>query len=114
MLAFFFVDQPKYNPMKIIQKGMVRDDTREAMTRALAVAKATEPWDAATLEAAYRALAEELEIKTGQLFGAIRVAITGGEAAPPLFGTMAVLGKERVLKRLTSADHFLGAIPIAC
>ena len=114
VLAFFFVDQPKYKPMKIIQKGMVRDDTREAMTRALAVAKATEPWDAATLESAYRALAEELDIKTGQLFGAIRVAITGGEAAPPLFDTMAVLGKERVLKRLTSADFFLGAIPIAC
>ena len=114
VLAFFFVDQPKYNPIKIIQKGMVRDDTREAMTKALALAKATEPWDAATLETAYRALAEELGVKTGQLFGAIRIAITGGEAAPPLFDTMEVLGKERVLKRLTSADYFLGAIPIAC
>lgn len=114
LLSFFFVDQPKYNPMKIIQKGMVRDDTRRAMSKVLAAAEATKNWDVPTLEANYRALAEELELKTGQLFGAIRVAITGSEAAPPLFETMAALGKERVVKRLTSANYFLAAIPVAC
>jgi len=114
VLGFFFVEQPKYNPIKIIQKGMVRDGTRDAMKRVLTTAEAIETWDVPTLEAAYRALAEELELKAGQLFGAIRVAITGSEAAPPLFDTMKVLGKERVIKRLTSADYFLGAIPSAC
>ena len=38
----------------------------------------------------------------------IRVAVTGSTAAPPLFETMAVLGRERSLERLRSALRRLG------
>ena len=48
-------------------------------------------------------MAVELGLKTGQLFSALRVATTGRTAAPPLFQTMAVLGKERCLKRMKAA-----------
>jgi len=37
------------------------------------------------------------------LFGLLRVAVTGRTAAPPLFQTMAVLGKEKCLKRFDTA-----------
>ena len=56
-------------------------------------------WSTESLEGEIRPLAEELNIKTGQLFGAIRVAVTGRKAAPPLFETMAVLGRDRCLAR---------------
>ncbi len=62
-----------------------------------------EPWDEGSLEGAVRPLAEELGLKTGDLFGLIRVAVTGRTAAPPLFQTMAVLGRERTLGRLGAA-----------
>jgi glutamyl-tRNA synthetase len=55
------------------------------------------------LEIVLRPMAEELELKTGQLFGTLRSAVTGREIAPPLFQTMAVLGKERCLKRMQEA-----------
>jgi glutamyl-tRNA synthetase len=55
------------------------------------------------LEIILRSLAEELSLKTGQLFGAIRNAVTGKKVTPPLFGTMAVLGKERCLERICKA-----------
>jgi len=55
------------------------------------------------LETALRSLAEELGLKAGQLFGAIRNAVTGKKVTPPLFGTMAVLGKERCLERICKA-----------
>jgi len=45
----------------------------------------------------------ELGLKTGQLFGALRVVVTGRTVAPPLFQTMAVLGKERCLQRIEAA-----------
>jgi glutamyl-tRNA synthetase len=48
-------------------------------------------------------------MKTGELFGLIRVAVTGRTAAPPLFETMAVLGRERSLERLNSALRRLEA-----
>jgi glutamyl-tRNA synthetase len=50
-----------------------------------------------------RPLAAELELKTGQLFGTLRVAVTGRTVAPPLFETMSVLGKERSLERVGAA-----------
>ena len=54
-----------------------------------------------------RPLAERLGLKTGQLFGAIRIAVTGRADAPPLFDTLAVLGKERVVYRLGYAMDLL-------
>ena len=62
-----------------------------------------EAFDTESLEAVLRPLAEELGLKTGQLFGVLRVAVTGRTAAPPLFQTMAVLSKERCLKRIEAA-----------
>ena len=64
-------------------------------------------WSTESLEGEIRPLAEELNIKTGQLFGAIRVAVTGRKAAPPLFETMAVLGRDRRLARLEEAARLL-------
>lgn len=55
------------------------------------------------LENTFRSLAEELELKTGDFFGLLRIAFTGRKAAPPLFQTMTVLGRERCMKRLADA-----------
>jgi glutamyl-tRNA synthetase len=60
------------------------------------------------LEDALRNLAGDLGLKTGQLFGLLRVATTGRNATPPLFETMEVLGKERCLKRIRVAIEKLG------
>jgi glutamyl-tRNA synthetase len=66
-----------------------------------------EVWSSEHLEGELRPLAEELEIKTGQLFGAIRVAMTGRKEAPPLFETMGVLGRDRCITRLRVAIRLL-------
>ena len=62
-----------------------------------------EPFDVTSLEPLLRSLAVELSLKTGEFFGLLRVAISGRPAAPPLFQTMAVLGKERCLSRIEAA-----------
>ena len=68
-----------------------------------------QPWEHEMLEDAIRPLAEQLTLKAGELFGLIRVAVTGRKAAPPLFETIAVLGRERTLERLESAIRRLAA-----
>ena len=55
------------------------------------------------LEGPLRRLAEERGWKVGDLFMAIRVAITGRTATPPLFDTLVALGQDRVLARLDTA-----------
>lgn len=58
-------------------------------------------------------LAEELRLKPGVLFGIVRAATTGKTVSPPLFGTLAVLGRECVLSRLTAAEKKLEMLTAA-
>lgn len=114
LTSFFFLEKLRFNPLDMIQKGMDRFVAQEALEKIVERLDPVEPWDEATLEGTLRPLAEELELTTGQLFGPIRVAISGRKAAPPLFETMAVLGKERCMDRLRAALKFLKMVPIAC
>ncbi len=68
-----------------------------------------EPFDAQQTEKALRALAEERGLKAGLLINASRVALTGQAVAPGLFDVMAVLGRNRVVRRLQRASEFLRA-----
>ena len=60
-------------------------------------------FEADELEPPLRALAEARGWKAGDLFMAIRVAVTGRTATPPLFDTLVALGYERTLARLDRA-----------
>ena len=50
-----------------------------------------------------RGLAAAEGVKAGFLINATRVAIVGRAVAPPLFETMVVIGKERIVARLRRA-----------
>jgi len=73
----------------------------------------TDPWGHEALEGAIRPLAEELSLKAGDLFGLIRVAVSGKPVSPPLFETMAVLGRDRTLERLAAAVRRLQSVAAA-
>jgi glutamyl-tRNA synthetase len=62
------------------------------------------------LEASLRAAAESLGIKAGQMFEPVRVAVCGRKTAPPLFGTLEVLGRDTCLKRIGQAISKLKSI----
>ena len=66
-------------------------------------------WEADEIEPPLRRLVEERGWKAGDLFMAIRVAVTGRTATPPLFDTMVALGYERTLARLDRAIEKLAA-----
>ena len=55
------------------------------------------------LEAALRAAAADLGLKAGQMFEPVRVAVCGRKTAPPLFGTLEVLGRDTCLARIEQA-----------
>ena len=60
-------------------------------------------WDHDACDAALRAIATAEGVKAGLLINATRVAILGRAVGPPLFETMVVLGKDRVVARLRRA-----------
>ena len=107
LAGFFFLEGLSYDPQTLIQKGMTRHGTCTALETALARLEGMESFDAASLEALLRPLAEQMGLKAGQLFGALRVSCTGRKEAPPLFETMEVLGKDRCLTRIRKAAGLL-------
>jgi len=58
------------------------------------------PFDPGTIEAALRAIADERGIKAGTLIHATRVAVTGQSVSPGIFEVVALVGRDRVLRRL--------------
>ena len=59
------------------------------------------------IESTLRELAVELGFKVRQLFQVIRVAVTGTKVSPPLFETIAILGRDRTVARLAAARDVL-------
>jgi len=103
LAEFFFVKELDFDPGLLIGKNMQKESAIGAMEMSLQRLSELKTFDNDSLESLLRPLAVELELSTGQLFGTLRVAVTGRTAAPPLFQTMAVLGKERCLRRIEIA-----------
>jgi glutamyl-tRNA synthetase len=57
-------------------------------------------WNAATIEAALRDLAEKRELKPRKAFQPIRAAVTGTLVSPPLFESLEILGRDVTIERL--------------
>ena len=68
---------------------------------------AAEVFDEAATEAVVRDTIAEFEVKGGEVIHPVRVAISGRTTGPGLFETIAVLGRERCLRRL---DRALGMV----
>jgi glutamyl-tRNA synthetase len=107
---FFFVEQlAPYDPADLIpQKSdaalalRILQHTQQVL--------ATTSFDPDSLDQALRAAATHLGLKAGPMFQPIRVAVCGRKNAPPLFETMAILGREVCLARIRQAEESLESL----
>jgi glutamyl-tRNA synthetase len=60
----------------------------------------TEPFLPEPIEAAVRAFAEQRGVGLGKVAQPLRIAATGGAASPPLGDTLAILGRDAVVRRI--------------
>ena len=104
MAGFFFRRAPK-PAADISVKGLTPEQSRAALEQALDLLTKMPAggFTHEVLEPPLRALAEQLGVKPGQLFGLLRVAVTGQSVSPPLFESMAIIGREQCLARVASA-----------
>ena len=109
MGGFFFREQVIPNPAELITKNMSASDTANAAQRALEILETLPDISHASAEPPLRSLAEEMSLSAGQLFGILRVAVTGQAVSPPLFESMEVIGRQTVLQRIRSAIALLSA-----
>jgi len=108
LASFFFLDELQYDTGLFLKGRLDAKSSAKAIMVASQKLEEVTTWDATTLENILRPLATELNLSPGEFFGLLRIAVTGRTAAPPLFQTMAVLGKEKCLKRF---DMVLQLLP---
>ena len=101
--SFFFDDPEDYETKLVVGKKHSPEESVEALSIVKKKLEELDEFSTGPMENTMRSLVEELGWKTGTLFMILRVAITGSTATPPLFETMAVLGKETCLRRLDFA-----------
>ncbi len=102
-VAFFYTGALTYDPALLVQKKMDVASTRAALIRARDLLVSLKTWTHEAMETPMSDLAVELGLSRGQLFGAVRVAVSGSTATPPLFQMMEVLGRERCMTRIEQA-----------
>lgn len=100
---FFFLDNLEYEATLLTGKKLTRENAARGLEITLERIRGLDEFDQGKLEETIRPIAAEIGLKTGDFFGLLRVAVTGRTAAPPLFQTMAVLGKERCISRIENA-----------
>jgi glutamyl-tRNA synthetase len=98
----FFSDDFSYDPAA--SEKFWKDERLPALLASLTDAlEALSEWTHDACDHALRGIAESAGVKAGLLINATRVALVGQGVAPPLFDTMLVLGRDRVIARLRRA-----------
>jgi glutamyl-tRNA synthetase len=95
--AGFLFSRVEPDPALVDGADPVLTAAREALVE-------VEPFTAAEIEAALRALADRLELKPREAFQPIRVAVTGSKVSPGLFESIELVGKDETLARLEAAQ----------
>jgi glutamyl-tRNA synthetase len=104
----FFSDEFAYD--EAARAKFWKDERLPELLSRLADALETLPeWAHDPCDHTLRGIAETAGVKAGLLINATRVALVGQAVAPPLFDTMIVLGRERVVGRLRRALPVLAA-----
>ena len=99
--AGFLFEDVRPDPAQLDGAAGVLAPARDALA-------AVEPFTAERIEAALRDLAERLELPPRKAFQPIRVAVTGSKVSPGLFESLALLGKDQSLARLSRAAESAG------
>ena len=105
--GFFFVEHVNPDPNELVGKNMTIAESINAAQQSLKLLNTFSNFSPEVMENPLRELASKLELKVGQLFGILRVAITGQKVSPPLLESMEILGKDLVIHRLEKAINLL-------
>jgi glutamyl-tRNA synthetase len=98
--GFLFRKEIELDPALLIGKRMDPSSSLDALRKARALVGAIDSFTPEALEQPLRDLASDLGVRAGSLFGILRGAVTGQRVSPPLFETMAIMGRARTCEQM--------------
>jgi glutamyl-tRNA synthetase len=80
--------------------ALLTSEARASLAAAHSTLGGLAEWDAASVEAAIREVADAEGLKLGKLAQPLRAALTGRTTSPGIFDVLALLGKDESLARI--------------
>jgi len=108
--AWFFKETVEPKPTDLVAKNLTAAQSVDIARKSLEILSGLPEINPVTAEPPLRALVEQLGLSPNQVFGILRVAVTGQTVSPPLFESMEIVGKEKVLERVKKAIEMLEKI----
>lgn len=109
LVEFLFKPKIERDLGAMLKKGMDAPKAREISHRAAEVLASLPVFDAPSIEAALRKLAEDLGLQAGSVFTVIRIGVTGQKVTPPLFESVYALGQTDSVARLRETAQLLAS-----
>lgn len=105
--AFFFKDEVTPSPEDLVAKGLDAKQSAEIARKAYQILAAQPDISHERCEPPMRVYVEESGFNANQVFGILRVAVTGQKVSPPLFESMEIIGRDVCLRRIQNAIAML-------
>ncbi len=105
--SFFFKEDVLPNREDLIAKGLDSKQSALAARSAYQILLAQPTISHESCEPPLRAYVEQSGFNINQVFGILRVAVTGQKVSPPLFESMEIIGREKCLARIKNAMDML-------
>jgi glutamyl-tRNA synthetase len=105
--SFFFHKTVEPKIEDLIAKGLDAQQSAAIARTCLEILSALPDVAHQTAEPPLRAYVETSGLNANQVFGIVRVAVTGQKVSPPLFESMEIIGRDVCLQRLVNAIELL-------
>jgi glutamyl-tRNA synthetase len=101
--GFFFKESVTPDPNRLVAAGLTPFESANIARKTYQILASLPQINKDLAEPPIRNFVAESGLKAGQVFGLLREAVTGQKDSPPLFETMEIIGKDKVLERIQSA-----------
>ena len=108
--SFFFKEDVEPNPEELIAKGLDAKQSTDIARKAYDILNSLPTLSHQIAEPPMREFVEASGLSANQVFGILRVAVTGQKVSPPLFESMEIIGKQKVLERVQNATKILNTM----
>ena len=105
---YYLADDVSYDAKAA--KKFLTNDAAVPIQRLVQELSALSDFSELAIERAFTGVLEQQGLQMGALAQPVRVALTGGTVSPGIYDVLAVLGKERALRRLQNALEYIGQL----
>jgi glutamyl-tRNA synthetase len=109
MVEFLYSDAMTPDFPACLKQGVTSSIAGDIIEAALPGLQSLEDFTSSGIEGVLRPLVDRFGLKVGAIFGVFRISVLGKSVTPPLFESIAALGRTATIHRLESAvSHFRG------